>query len=106
MSDVPIALLGALVAGLGATLFSNSAPPERYTRDASLVLSISDQAGIEQTCQPLFGVPPPGRKTLGCTVGDTVTLPNPCTFPETETYARMLCHELGHVNGWPATHGD
>jgi hypothetical protein len=33
----------------------------------------------------------PGRPTL--------VLPNPCAFPF-DDYATLVCHELGHVNGW------
>lgn len=28
-----------------------------------------------------------------------VVMPNPCQYPE-EDYARIMCHELGHVRGW------
>jgi hypothetical protein len=31
--------------------------------------------------------------------GDKMILPNPCLF-KTEHYARVACHELGHINGW------
>ena len=37
--------------------------------------------------------------------GGRVIAPNPCSYPETDLYARILCHEIGHANGWPATHG-
>ena len=103
MSEISLAGFGAVAALLGATLFSSAAPPERYRQDATFTLSVTDQPTIEATCQPLFGIPPEGRETLGCTTATTVVLPNPCGFPEDE-YARMLCHELAHVNGWPATH--
>jgi antirestriction protein ArdC len=33
-------------------------------------------------------------------------MPNPCAFPDSDAYAHLLCHELGHANGWPPTHGD
>jgi hypothetical protein len=32
------------------------------------------------------------------------TLPNPCTFKGGGQYANLMCHELGHVNGWPPKH--
>jgi hypothetical protein len=103
MFVVAISLAAALSA---SALFSDAAPPQRYREATSFTLVIADQNRIERTCQPLFGKPGDGQKTLGCTVGKTVTLPNPCDFPETDTYARMVCHELGHINGWPATHDE
>lgn len=37
--------------------------------------------------------------------GNWVIMPNPCPHTQ-ESYARLLCHELGHTNGWPANHPD
>jgi antirestriction protein ArdC len=34
------------------------------------------------------------------------TMPNPCKWPNHSEYQRMACHELSHVNGWPADHSD
>jgi hypothetical protein len=89
-----------------STPFTDARPPARFQREAITTLQISDQAGINLTCQALFGAPPAGMKTDACFTGERMVMPNPCSFPQTESYARMLCHELGHVNGWPSTHGD
>ena len=89
-----------------STPFSASRPPARFQAAATTVVQISDQAGVDRTCHALFGKPPAGMKTDACFTGERMVLPNPCDFPQTESYARMLCHELGHVNGWPSTHGD
>lgn len=35
----------------------------------------------------------------------TVILPNPCRAPKSEDWAKLACHEIGHINGWPADHG-
>lgn len=35
--------------------------------------------------------------------GNRMIVPDPCLHTE-ESYARLLCHELGHINGWPADH--
>lgn len=32
-----------------------------------------------------------------------IIMPDPCRHTE-ESYARLLCHELGHTKGWPANH--
>jgi hypothetical protein len=50
-----------------------------------------------------------GRIFYACVRGDTLIMPNPCDepgAPEDKGYAGTLCHEVAHVNGWPATHGD
>jgi len=44
-------------------------------------------------------------KTDACETGGRIIAPNPCSFPDTDAYARILCHEIGHANGWPSTHG-
>lgn len=45
----------------------------------------------------------PGFHTLACEKGGTLVMPNPCEYPEYKdpySYARLLCHEKGHVLGW------
>jgi hypothetical protein len=32
-------------------------------------------------------------------------MPDPCKFPAEDNYARLMCHELGHLARWPGTHG-
>ena len=41
---------------------------------------------------------------MSCADRLMVTVANPCTSEEQSWYTRTLCHELGHVNGWPADH--
>lgn len=102
---IPTIALAALAA-LGANLFTDARPPERFQSDAAFTVEVRDQKGINRVCHPLFGVPPAGMKTDACSTEGRVIMPNPCDFAETERYARMLCHEMAHVNGWPPTHGD
>ena len=99
------ALIFALVGGAEPSLYTNVHPPARFQRDTSFVLEVRDQAGINRICDPLFGRPPAGMKTDACHTGRKVVAPNPCSYPQTETYARLLCHEMAHANGWPPTHG-
>lgn len=35
--------------------------------------------------------------------GPWIKMPDPCIH-QFESYARLLCHELGHTKGWPADH--
>ena len=100
------AVLAAVAAPSAPALFSDAKPPARFQGPTTVVLQVTDQAGIDRVCHPLFGKPPAGMKTDACHTGEKVVLPNPCTFPQSDGYARMLCHELGHANGWSANHED
>lgn len=33
-----------------------------------------------------------------------ITVTNPCAEGDLGWYANLLCHEMGHANGWPANH--
>jgi hypothetical protein len=88
------------------SLYSDAVPPARFQHNATVELEIAGQQKIDQTCHSLFGQPPTGMKTDACTTGRHLILPDPCAKAATESYARLLCHELAHANGWPSTHGD
>jgi hypothetical protein len=48
-----------------------------------------------------------GAKVLANACADTrtITITNPCEYPG-ESYAKRLCHEMGHINGWNTAHQD
>ncbi|WP_147371873.1 hypothetical protein [Henriciella algicola] len=50
----------------------------------------------------IFGVPQ--LNSMGCGDGRMITMPNPCQTITSGWYARLLCHELAHANGWSRTH--
>mgnify|MGYP003119863788 CR=1 FL=1 len=50
----------------------------------------------------IFGVPQ--LSSMGCGDGRMITMPNPCQTITAGWYARLLCHELAHANGWSRTH--
>lgn len=89
-----------------SSLFSDARPPARYQAEATVTLKFAEQDQIDAACHPRYGVPPAGMKTDACATGRTIIAPNPCEYDETDRYAHLLCHEMAHVNGWPATHGD
>lgn len=104
-----VALFAAVAAPLApnSTLYSDGTPPERFQKDgAAVVLFVSTQDDINAIC----GKAPEGRRTMACThfedgKAPIITMPNPCNVTY-DYYAHLICHELGHVNGWPRTHGD
>lgn len=40
-----------------------------------------------------------GPTVVACQAGAQIIAPNPCLYVE-EYYAGVLCHEVGHMNGW------
>jgi hypothetical protein len=103
LSIAAVVAAAAVVAKPG--LYNDGTPPKRFRHDATITVQLTDQPGINRDCQALFGKPPPGSKTNACYTGTKAIMPNPCDYPATDAYAHMLCHELGHANGWPSTHG-
>ena len=110
MSDLVLAALaGAAAATLlaaNSSPYNDGRPPARFQGDVNVAMDIRDHAGVAKECQALFGTPPQGMKTNACYTGRKLIMPNPCSIPQTDAYAHMLCHEIGHANGWPSTHGD
>lgn len=72
-------------------------PPLQYQGNARSVIEVIEPEKIEGEC--FAG----GPGALACTKmypgRPTIVMPNPCAFPF-DSYAVMLCHEVGHVNGW------
>jgi hypothetical protein len=90
----------------GSTYFSDAMPPERFRNASQAHLVIETPAEISRICIAA-GAPalPCGYSYVACTIGSTVHMSNPCDHPD-ERWAALMCHELAHVQGWPATHGD
>lgn len=105
-----VALAAAGYAFAGDPIWNDGTPPERFRANAHAVVVTSSPAGVAEYCAKLAGSrPPPGMVIKACTFdheGVTIVLmPNPCGYPDSDEYAHYLCHEFGHVNGWPGTHG-
>jgi hypothetical protein len=102
-------LLSILVTGFLNFMPYRDTPPAEYTGDASaLVYFRANEEVINTACKNKN----PATMILGCVYRPTksgepmlMIIGNPCDYPD-ERYARHVCHELGHVNGWPANHPD
>lgn len=72
-------------------------PPRKMQGDARVIVEFVDPEAVEGLCAG------GGPGALACAKlypgKPTLVMPNPCVFPW-EGYAVMLCHELGHANGW------
>lgn len=87
---------------------NNDLPPVKFQHNAvPVVLVTVYNTNDDSTC----GKAGPGYVTQGCETtvkgAPVITVPNPCTYPEASdeySYAHLLCHEMGHANGWNAAH--
>ncbi len=80
------------------------APPPRFAGDNASYVHFVVSSRVDETCRAGSPEAPRGVGIRGCydPTTDAIIMPNPCQF--TDTYARLMCHEMAHNNGWPATH--
>lgn len=76
-------------------------PPQAYQADTTATVEFIQAEKVMPRCLER------GAKTLANACADTklITITNPCAYPG-ESYAKRLCHELGHINRWPANHSN
>jgi hypothetical protein len=85
------------------------AAPERYTGNATATVMFVDPDAVQKTCMDAGAVAPEaGKMIVGCQprlgpFEQKIIVPNPCNYKD-DPYAVLLCHELGHWNGWPSDH--
>lgn len=80
----------------------DGSPPLKFQGDANV--TVRYVTNIEEACYAAGLERIPNTVVQACTITSVypaiVFLPNPCQRGGDKT----TCHELGHVNGWPATH--
>lgn len=89
-----------------STLWSDGIPPERFHRQVAVARVIFvPKNRIAATCHVQA---PAGLGVVACSRPEKnlIIMPDPCPAADTDYYARIACHELGHLAGWPTTHGD
>jgi hypothetical protein len=96
-----MALLGASITAC-ATMQSIDpvqTPPARFQSDTTASVEFMAAERIMPRCLER------GAMILAnaCADQKLITITNPCAY-QGESYARRLCHEMGHVNGWDAGH--
>lgn len=75
-------------------------PPSRMQGDAFVAVRFGPLAKIPTRCDA-------GPHTDGCEIQTghripMLELPNPCDTAE--SYAQLVCHEIGHAHGWDSNH--
>lgn len=87
-----------------STYIFSGAPPERFMKNNEIEIQFESEEDVEHICRD--GKPKVcGYKVLGCYKAGRLVMPNPCKYLD-QKYAKLLCHELAHVNKWPPYHGD
>jgi hypothetical protein len=100
--SAPVAVPQTPGLAANSTYYSDTMPPERFRANAQVTIQFAGQDTIDKIC----GKAPCNLITLGCQTPKKIILPNPCKYGSKDAFAELACHELGHLNGWPATHGD
>ena len=75
-------------------------PPARFTGDTKAQVTFVAPDKVAKACEEKD----PDHVLEACQDGGHIVLPNPCTFPLTDNYARLACHELAHRSGWAGNH--
>lgn len=93
-----------------ATYCNTGLPPERFQHKDVTILVTYKPTLLQVNLECNGGELPTQGIILACTrrsiFGQWQTiLPDPCIIAN-DPYAGLVCHELGHVNGWPIYHGD
>ena len=83
--------------GIPVTEVYAGPPPQRYMIGGR-------QAVVSFDTLDVCGTPPEGKVFIGCRRGNLLHVPNPCNF-QNEQFARTMCHEMAHLNGWSRKHG-
>lgn len=81
-------------------------PPYRFQGDVNV--HVRFVSNVEAECNRAGLEKIPDTEVRGCTVtqgaSSYIIVRNPC-LGSYSNYTKNLCHEIGHVNGWPGTHG-
>lgn len=77
-------------------------PPERFKGEVIIPVGFLYLDSLGEVC----GKAALPLVRLGCATDKAIAIIHPCAPAfKGEFFARLMCHEAGHVNGWPATHG-
>lgn len=96
-----LALLSVSPAWASSSLWDDGYPPQQYQSDGNTDVSfVSD---VETLCNIKV---PSGYTLEACELpSGHLVLPNPCgSAYHGQSFARLVCHELGHFHGWAINH--
>lgn len=76
-------------------------PPIEYQGPTPpAVIIFADPITVDTVCREAASLMAEPRQILACTNSDqrVMLLPDPCLYDD--GYAKLLCHEKSHLNGW------
>ena len=77
-------------------------PPERFKQEVLVPVGFLYIDNLGEVC----GVAEPPKTRLGCATEKAIAIIHPCApLFKGEMFAKFMCHEIAHANGWPAEHG-
>lgn len=78
-------------------------PPARFQMDNTIIATFAKPELVQELCRKHGQERDP--LLIGCAdvLPPSMRAPNPCHFID-QSYARAVCHELGHANGWSYKH--
>lgn len=79
------------------TLEPVEAPPVRFQQSRPVLVEFVEPENVTARCLMRGGV-----LAATCANREMITIGNPCRYDG--WYAKALCHELAHANGWPPDH--
>jgi hypothetical protein len=97
-----LATSSPLLPGWGTTVFDGW-PPERFQNmPDKAVHIIFGRVAINAECGQVLW--PEVIEACSDTQNKLLVMPDPCRFPADDNYARLMCHEVAHLDGWPGNH--
>lgn len=107
--------MGLLASVIGGLIFAGqphmpALPPVNYTGASTKEIRIDfkNPISVHIACGgDIFEFTNQSHQIFACAGVDKdwIVMPDPCAHKD-ESYARLLCHELGHTKGWPGSHPD
>jgi hypothetical protein len=76
----------------------------RKNEPRTIAIEFVQPSGLTARCAERGALTGGGEGSAACRVGSLLTVANPCHVAQRSWYTEMLCHEMGHVNGWAANH--
>lgn len=94
-----LSLVGLCMWACAFYALADGPPRSRRADNNARAFFIASDAEREERCRQ-YGAP---AGSYACANPNMMILPNPCTYAG-DPFAEIVCHELGHVNGWSPAH--
>lgn len=99
--------MAPVVAQEGPRLFGVEGAPATNKQDNVGIIVTASPEVVNNVCMEGAPTVPFGSVILACTNTKkrTILMPNPCLYEDVDPYARLLCHEMAHLDQPDGTPG-